>query len=298
MYCGATLPVAMIEAAPSQRNIESFEQAFNTVLEPADFGDRLQMQARRGRSEAALASALNLEAGEARAILESGKRIPIARSHTRQEADLIAALVRTCGVEAEVVADQDLRIKEELPRAKKITAEGEELHIEHSGGSASLPRSDIKLLVTGGLKSRRVDYTESVSSVRSQSSGVVDSSEYFSGEMLLDLYSGTLERSFRVRSDAFDYSGLVERLSLLAEENFRALVSRLQALAPGATLDQDFGRVRHLLGRAWPERSRSEARGLKRTGLSLRPVAQSSVTSDNRDQFDRYSRLMFISRLR
>ncbi|HKG22386.1 MAG TPA: hypothetical protein VKC34_10840, partial [Blastocatellia bacterium] len=215
MYCGATLPVTGIEAAPRQRNIESFEQAFNTVLEPPPFTGGINMRALPERGEAALTSALNLEAGEARAILESGKRIPIARSHTRQEADLIAALIRTCGVGAEVVADQDMRLQEELARARRIIAEGEELHIEHSGGSVSLPRSDIKLMVTGGLKSRRVDYIESVSSVRAQSGGVVDSSEYFSGETMLDLYSGTLERSFRIRSDAFDYSGLVERLSFL-----------------------------------------------------------------------------------
>ncbi|HTF38531.1 MAG TPA: hypothetical protein VK651_09495, partial [Blastocatellia bacterium] len=57
----------------------------------------------------------------------------------------------------------------------------------------------------------------------------------------------------------------------------------------------DFAKMRRLLGRAWPERSRNESRGLKRTGISFRAVAQASVVSDNRDQFDRYSRLMFLS---
>jgi hypothetical protein len=59
-------------------------------------------------------------------------------------------------------------------------------------------------------------------------------------------------------------------------------------------LDSDFARMRALLARAWPERTRNEARGIKRTGISYRPVAKASMVSDNRDQFDRYSRLIFI----
>lgn len=287
--------VTRIETAPSQRNIDSFEQAFNTIVEPASFQTDSQIDARRQRSEAAFASALHLEASEAGAILEAGKRIPIARSHTRQEANLIAALIRDCGVGASVVSDEELRLQSELARARGIAVEGGELHIRLSGGPVSLPCSDIKLMVIGSLKNRRVDYSENV---RAKSGGVVDTSEYFSGEMLLDLYSNAPDRSFRIRSDAFDYSDLVEPLSFRAEENFRLLVARLRALAPGAAFDDDFARVRHLLGRAWPERSRSEARGVKRKGLSLRPLAQSSVISDNRDQFDRYSRLMFVSEIR
>ncbi len=287
LYCGATLVVTRIETAPSQRNIDSFEQAFNTVVEPASFQTDSQIDA--------VAAALSIEASEAGAILGAGKRIPIARSHTRQEAELIAALMRDCGVGASVVGDEELRLQSELARARGIAAESEELHIRLSGGSVALPCSDIKLMVIGSLKNRRVDYSENV---RAKSGGVVDTSEYVSGEMLLDLYSGALDRSFRIRSDAFDYSGLVEPLSFRAEENFGLLVARLRALAPNAGFDDDFARVRPLLGRAWPERSRSEARGVKRKGLSLRPVAQSSVISDNRDQFDRYSRLIFVSEIR
>ncbi|HYP28443.1 MAG TPA: hypothetical protein VE262_17145 [Blastocatellia bacterium] len=294
LYCGAALPVSRIETAPRQRNIDSFEQAFNTVLEPPDIQNNIQGGARQGRNEAALAAALNIEASEARDIIASGKPIPIARSLTRQEADLISALARSCGVGAVVISDQELRLQEELARARRVVAEGEELHVTHSGGTISLPTSEVKLMVMGGLKNRRVDYSESGSGLRAQSGGVVDSSEFFSNETLIDLYSTTMERSFRIRSDSFDYSGLIERPSFLAEENFRLLVARLRGLAPGARFDDDFARVRHLLGRVWPERSRTEARGLRREGLSLRPHARSSVISDNRDQFDRYSRLMFL----
>jgi hypothetical protein len=116
--------------------------------------------------------------------------------------------------------------------------------------------------------------------------------------MLIDVYSASLDRSFRVKSGAFDYSGLISPLSFRAELNFKAAVSKLRAAASQAAFDDDFGKVGHLLSRAWPERSRNEARGIKRKGLAYRPVAQASLISDNRDQFERYSRLMFISATR
>jgi hypothetical protein len=111
--------------------------------------------------------------------------------------------------------------------------------------------------------------------------------------MILDVYSEGLDESFRIRADAFDYSGLINPMSFRAEVNFQAACKTLAAAAPGADIDLDFARVRRLLSRAWPERSRTESRGIKRAGLAHQPVAQSSTISDNSDQFERYSRLMF-----
>lgn len=119
--------------------------------------------------------------------------------------------------------------------------------------------------------------------------------EYRSDETMLDVYGQTLESSFRIKADGFDYSGLVSPLSFLADQNFQAALKVLNNAAPRAILDDDFSRMRSLLERAWPARTRNEARGIKRTGLTYRPAAQSSIISDNRDQFDRYSRLMFFT---
>jgi hypothetical protein len=76
--------------------------------------------------------------------------------------------------------------------------------------------------------------------------------------------------------------------------NFKGALEALSAAATKSKLDDDFGRLRSMLARAWPERTRKEARGIKRSGIALRPTSHASVISDNRDQFDRYSRLMFL----
>jgi hypothetical protein len=280
------LPSTKIEAAPPQRNIDTTELAFNTVLEPPP-------AVTDESAVAALASALRLELAEARAVVAAGKPIALARSQTRAESEMIAELVSTCGFRAVVISDQDLSPERELVRARRIDIEGDQIQVHHSGGVFGFEKSEATLLVLGELSNTRVDYTEGISGGRGKSGRVLDTSEYRSGETLLDVYAASLDKSFRIKSDAFDYSGLVSPLSFRSDLNFLAAVLMLRAALPLANFDDDFKTIRNLLGRAWPERIRNEPRGFKRTGLAFRAVAQASVLSNNRDQFERYSRLMF-----
>ena len=276
----------MIDSAPPQRNIDPGDRAFNTVLEPF-------LTQPNERVVLALATSLQLDVSEIQALIAAGKPVPLARSHTRSESEMIVALVRTCGARATVIADDELRLTQELLRARRIAVNDDEIRVRHSGGETTVNRAEIQLVVLGELRNRRVDYTEGLSGRRGQPGNVLDSFEYRAEEMLLDVYTASLDRSFRVKSDAFDYSGLVSPLSVRADMNFHAAVATLHANSPQATVDDDFSKLRNVLERAWPERTRNESRGIKRT-LTLRAVAQASVMSNNRDQFNRYSRLMFL----
>lgn len=241
-----------------------------------------------------VAFALHFEHADAQALLDTPKPIPIARCQTRQEAEMICALVRSCGLKAAVVADEEMRLANELLRARRVDLRENEIQLSHSSGTLVLLKSDVRLLVLGELSNRRVDYIESLSGRRSGSAGVLDSSEYRAEETVLDVYPDSLKRSFRIKSDAFDYSGLVSPMSFRSDLNFKAALTTLRELLPHAVFDEDFTNLGGLLGRAWPERTRNETRGFKRPGLSFRSVAQASAISDNRDQFERYSRLMFL----
>jgi hypothetical protein len=286
IYCGSLLPVSKIEAAPPQRNIDASELAFNTILNPtSSFTDK---------SIAALASALGVELEEAKSIIRSGKAIPISRCQNAQEAEMIAGLVNNIGLTATVVSDQELRLQSDLVRARKLTVGGGMISVHHSGGAMVIKTEELKVVVMGGLKKTRVDYSEGILGGRGKQRGLIDSAEYISDETILDVYSSEFERSFRIKGDAFDFSGLVSPLSFRAEANLKESIAVLAKLAPQARIDLDFGKVRNLLGRAWPERSRSESRGIQRTGFSFRPISRQSIISDNSDQFDRYSRLMFL----
>ena len=284
IYCGEALSSTRIEAAPLQRNIETTEYAFNTVLE--------RFHGSASETAGALAAALRLDLDEAEGFVSAGKPIPLARSQTRSEAEMIAELVRSCGLKATVIADEDLKPEQELLRARRLLLTEDKIETSHSTGEISLAKADVRVLVFGVLKDTRMDYTEGISARRGE--GVLDTSEFRSDETVLDVYGTSLEESFRIRSDAFDYSGLVTPLSFRSQVNFEAAVSMLRAALPQAVFDNDYKAIQHLLERAWPERTRNETRGFKRTGLAFRSVAQASVLSDNRDQFERYSRLMFL----
>ena len=274
----------MIDSAPPQRNIDPADHAFNAVLEafPAQPNEGVVV---------ALATSLQLAVSEVQVLIDSGKALPLARSHTRSESEMIVALVRTCGARATVVADDELKLTNELLRARRIAVGDDEIRVRHLGGETTVNKAEIKLLVLGELRNRRVDYTEDIK--RGQSGSVLDSFEYGAEEMLLDVYTANLTTSFRIKSDAFDYSGLISPLSIRADVNFNATMATLRVSSPRAIVDNDFSKLRSVLERPWPERTRNESRGIRRT-IPFRSVAQASVTSDNRDQFNRYSRLMFV----
>lgn len=290
IYCGESLPFTNIESAPPQRNIGTDVNAFNTVLDASRAPPN-------SSAVSSLASALQIELSEAQVLVDAGKPVPIARSQTHQEAEMICALVRKCALKATVVGDEELRVHDELIHARSVTIADDEIEVRHSSGTSSIAKSNLKLIVLGGLHNTRVDYIEGIGG-RGKTTGVLDSSEYRSEETLLDVYAASLSDSFRIKSDAFDYSGLVSPMSLRSDLNFKSAVQALREAVPRVVLDDDFRRLGKVLARAWPERTHNETRGIKRTGLAFRAVAQASAISNNRDQFERYSKLMFFCLLK
>jgi len=246
------------------------------------------------RTEAALATALSMEPEEAKAFVSVRNALPIARTLTRPEAELIATLVKSCGLGAIVCEDRDLMLETDLIRARRVIVGEDALEVHSSAGALKVALSQIRLIVAGMIRNQRTDFTEGVSSARGKEGAVLETYEYQSELCLMDIYGPTLRESFRICSDGFDYSGLVHPLAYRSELNFQAAAAKLAEEAPLATFDDGYGQVRRLLSRAWPVRTHRQSLGLKRTGAALNLVAQSSLVSDNREQFDRYSRLRYV----
>jgi hypothetical protein len=285
LYCAEALHVARIDVAAPQRQIDAFEPAFNTIIAPA-------AMISEEHAETSLASALGMDREEAHSFVASKKKLPVSRTLTKHEAELVAALVRTCGFGAVIVEDFELMLDTRLTRARRLIIQDDHLEVGYIGGTKKLPLSSIVLIVVGLVKNQRTDYSERAAA-RGKEPDVLESFEYQSELILMDVYGPALSESFRIYADGFDYSGLVQPLSYRTELNFQAAAEALAGALPNAIFDDDFSRVQRLLTRAWPERTHREAGGLRRAGATLHLVAQSSLISDNRDQFDRYSRLMF-----
>lgn len=238
-----------------------------------------------------------MEISEAQAFFAAKKPLPVARCQMQSEAELIAGLIRNCGFAASVIPDNDMQLDYPLIKARKVFLDSDSLIVQHSGGELPIRFDEIRVMVLGLLKNTRTDFGETASAFKAKAGAVLDTAEFRSEEMLLDLYATSLAKSFRIKADSFDYSGLISNLAYRIEVNFQAAIIALQQAMPGATLDTDFARLRGLLGRAWPERSHTEARGIRRAS-GFKRVAEVSVISTNRDQFERYSRLVFLTHTR
>jgi hypothetical protein len=165
--------------------------------------------------------------------------------------------------------------------------------------------SEVVLLVKGRVTTRRIEVAERRRGLAGRSE-TVDTRELASDEMVLDLYTSCVEGheahaagglGFRVTSNGFDYSCLGEGKSLVAAENFDALVLALRGRAPSAVLDEDYARLRPLLSDVWPSAERTESLGLRRERPG-RFNTEAVTTVSNETQFTRYARLRQLLVLR
>jgi hypothetical protein len=302
LYCGATLPRTKQGAAlwrPRLKRLEEWEQGFNVVT--------LARAAGALTSDAAEEAALLLrtDVGGLKEVFLAGRAMPLARVQTADEAWLIVEKLRELGLSTEVFPDEVLARRPLRVRAFEF----EDDAVVCRTGPEAEPRrvawSEVVLLLTGRVVSRRVEVSERKASFGARSE-TAETRELVSDEMMLDLYTSSVEEheaqgaggaGFRVMSGGFDYSCLGEGKSLIAAENFNALVAALRGRLPAAVYDEDYARLRPLLSGVWPSAERTESLGLRRERAG-RFNTEAVTTVSNETQFTRYARLRQLLVLR
>jgi hypothetical protein len=291
-YCGARLTITE-EAArlrrPILRQPEKWEEGFNVVLyeRAAATPDVLRE----------VTSLLRLEREEAGRILEAAKLLPLARLHSREEAQLVSEKLRACGLSAVVISDSDLMLKDEARRRARAFSFTDDALLANAAGGSEVWRAswpDILLLVTGRLVVRRVELEQRRKGVGSE---VVDARETAGDVLVLDLYTKAPDGGWRVASDQFDFSCLAERKALVAAQNFASLIAVLRERATQMEVDDSYNGLRQALAPVWPPEERTESGGLRRERPGRFNV-EAVMTSDNEAQFTRYSRLRHFLKLR
>jgi hypothetical protein len=302
LYCGAALPRTKQSAAlwrPTLKKLEDWEQGFNVVT-LARGGGVLTY----GDTEE-VASFLHLDAGVLKEIMAAGRAMPLARVASADEAWLIVERLRELGLNTEVFPDEVLARRPTRARAFEF----EEGALVCRAGPEAEPRrvawSEVVLLVTGRVMSRRVEVAERKRGLAGRSE-TVETRELTADEAVLDLYTSSVDEheaqgaggaGFRVLSGGFDYSCLGADKGLLAADNFKTLVAALRGRAPAALYDEEYARLRPILSDVWPSAERTESLGLRRE--SVRRFNTEAVTTvSNETQFTRYARLRHLLVLR
>jgi hypothetical protein len=144
------------------------------------------------------------------------------------------------------------------------------------------------LIVSGRLVIQKIEVTERVS--RRPETEILDTSEFFSDETVLDIYFSTQDRTWRIGTNSFDFSCLQDQKSFVAAENLKKLQELICSKCAGLQKDSAYNELRNTLQTVWPSERETQSRGWRRE----RPGKYSlgAVTaSTNESQFTRYSRL-------
>lgn len=310
LYCGATLPSTEASAVlrrPALKPLEEWERGFNVVLLPRPESEPCAAASfEEGLEEAS--ALLRMEAGLLRQMLAANCALPLARAASAEEAELVVERLRALNFKVETLSDETLGVEQRPPRRiRKIELSGEALRGWTIGDSDSFEVRwpEILLLVSGRIFTKRVEVQERRGFKRGASvtgvAGGAGAREMFTDEAMLDIFMSAEGEEgacgWRIASDDFDYSCLGERKSLLARDNFKALVNLLCAGGPQARLDEEYGRVRRLLDATWPVAERTMSGGLKRD-LPGRLNREAVTTTTNEVQFTRYARMLYQIELR
>jgi hypothetical protein len=289
IYCGTVLPfneTTVKLQKPTLRRLEKWELGYNNLLIPT--ADPVADPAESDLAEAA--NVLKLSPSDVVNIISRGLSLPLARAATLDEASLVQRRLRDLGIETRIVADVDLGVKETGPiriRAIEIDETGFRI-IQTSESSLKIGWTDLILIVVGRLISTRVELKEQ-KTARAENL-ILDSSEFFSDEPVLEFYAQTQPGAFRISATSFDFSCLGPRKVLVSGENMTTLLETFRERSQRAVVDDSYGSLRKLLEPVWPTEQQNESSGWRRERPGKYSIG-SMNEKNNETQFMRYSLL-------
>jgi hypothetical protein len=286
LYCVAPLPLTETSARlikPVLRQPEKHQLGYNNILLPHD-------QAVADEVVADAAALLKLSADNLRACLSERVHLPVTYTASRVEAELVTDRLRELGLDCVTVSDDELG--DSVRRVRSMAFDDVSLTINQAGAAEQIrvAWSDIVLIVTGRLFETRVEITERMT--RKPENEIVDTSEFFRDEFVIDFYTATHSSTWRIGGSGFDFSCLGRDKALVVNENMGKLLGLMTERSRNAKVDDSYARVRNLLELAWTTQPETQSSGWRRERPGKLSVGV-STTRSNEIQFTRYSRLRY-----
>jgi len=287
MYCGGQLELSAAQSAviaPVLRKLENWESGFNLIYLPK--GETVSAE-----TSAQIAKLVGLEKEVLQKIFETKKALPVVRAETAKEAEILQNRLKEAGLETSVIGDESLAA-ENLPKRLRGLAlrDGKILLILFNNDEIEeISPEDLVLIVSGAIFQKAVELTEARKKGETK---ILDATEIASDELLIDIYGKNNSTGYRILTKGFDFSFLGAEKGILARDNIKKLVVKLQSLAPDAKLVDDYFAVRSVLGNIWEVEQRKDSQGLTRQRFGKFDLSNVS-SSNNLQQFTKYSRLQW-----
>ena len=291
LYCVAPLPLtesSLRLRKPVLRQPEKHQAGYNNILLPPEqvINDDAIVEA---------AGLLKLSPENLRNVLSQRSPLPVARTASREEAELITLRLRDLGLTCSTLSDEELGLSvagELVRRVRSLTLDDASFTIHRAGASeeTQVSWSDVILILPARLVETRLELKER--KTRKTEDEIIDTSEFFKDETVIDFYTASQSSTWRITANGFDYSCLGRAKTLIANENIGKLKQLFLDKAVNAQLDDSYARLRPLLELAWSTHAETQSSGWRRERPGRLSVGVATVRS-NETQFTRYSRLRY-----
>ena len=289
LYCVAPLPLTESAARlrkPVLRQPEKHQLGYNNILLPArEVSNEMVTDA---------AALLKLSTENMQQLISQNVPMPVARTASREEAELVTLRLKDLGLGCVTVSDEELGLSFSETSVKRVRAMSfvdEQVVIYHSGTEeANISWSDVILILPARLIETRLEIKERMT--RKKENEILDTNEFFRDEAVIDFYTTTHSFTWRVGATGFDFSCLGSEKALVANENISRLQRFMVAKAVNARFDDSYQRLRNLLELVWSTQAETQSSGWRRERPGKLSVGV-ATTKSNESQFTRYSRLRY-----
>lgn len=286
LYCVAPLPLTETSARlvkPVLRPPEKHQLGYNNILLAKD-----QAGSEKVVAEAAVLLKLSVE--NVREVVVQGTALPVARTASLEESELVTERLHALGFQCLTVSDAELGST--VQRVRSMMFDDDRLTIQQAGAAeqTNVSWSEIVLIVTGRLFETKTEIKERMT--RQPENEILDTSEFFQDEFVIDFYTARHSSTWRIGANGFDFSCLGRDKALVVNENMGKLLEIMTAKAASAQVDESYAHVRKLLELAWTTQAETQSSGWRRERPGKHSVGVFTIRS-NETQFTRYSRLIY-----
>jgi hypothetical protein len=288
LYCVAPLPVTESSARlrkPVLRQPEKHELGYNNILLPVQSNVTTE-------SVSEAAALLKLSRENVEQLMSQDVAVPVARTASREEAELVTLRLRDLGLTCLTVSDEELGLASSdnvLKRVRAMSFDDEDVVIYHSGSEqTSFTWSEVILILPARLIETTMEIKERLT--RKKENEILETNEFFRDEVVIDFYTAAHSFTWRIGGSGFDFSCLGTEKALVANENIARLQRLIVTKAVNARFDDSYQRVRNLLELVWSTQPETQSSGWRRERPGKLSIGV-ATTKSNEPQFTRYSRL-------
>jgi len=290
LYCVAPLPVTEAAAKlrkPVLRQPEKHQLGYNNILLPLD-----QVASEETLVEAA--SLLKLSIENFQEVVGQNLPLPVARTNSREEAELVNVRLRDLGLNCLTLSDEELGLTfngHTVKRVRSLTFDDADVTIYQAAAEEIVMSwTDLILIMPARIFETTLEIKERKTGKSEDE--ILDTSEFFKDEAVIDFYTANHSSTWRISAGGFDFSCLGREKALVTNDNILKLQRLLTGKAVNAQFDDSYAQVRNSLELAWTTQAETQSSGWRRERPGMLSIGV-ATTKSNESQFTRYSRLRY-----